>query len=55
MIANVSSAAPAMTGIRKAAILMIILGENSSAEIVKQLGEEEVQQSGDCARVLHHL
>ena len=52
MIANVSSAAPAMTGIRKAAILMIILGENSSAEIVKQLGEEEVQLiSREIARV----
>jgi flagellar motor switch protein FliG len=52
MINNVSNAAPAMSSIRKAAILMIILGENSSAEMVKQLSEDEVQLiSREIARV----
>ena len=38
--------APAVPGIRKAAILMIILGDQTSAEILRQLDEEEVQSIG---------
>src|SRR5271170_2986369 len=52
MINNVNTAIPPMTGIRKAAILMIILGEHASAELIKQLGEDEVQLvSREIARV----
>ena len=52
MINNVNTAVPPMTGIRKAAILMIILGEHSSAEMIKQLSEDEVQLvSREIARV----
>jgi len=41
-----------MAGIRKAAILMIILGDQTSAEIVRQLDEEEVQAIGrEVARI----
>ena len=36
----------AIPGIRKAAILMVMLGEEASAEILKQLEEEEVQVLG---------
>src|SRR5262245_49205361 len=35
-----------MSSIRKAAVLMIILGEGSSSEILKYLEEEEVQHIG---------
>jgi len=43
---------PTMPGIRKAAILMIILGDQISAEIVRQLDEEEVQAIGrEVARI----
>jgi flagellar motor switch protein FliG len=39
-------------GIRKAAILMVILGDQTSAEILRQLDEEEVQQIGhEVARI----
>ncbi len=44
MIANATPAgADALTGIRKAAMLLILLGDKSSAEIIKQLSEDEVQ------------
>ena len=47
--ANSNSSVP---GIRKAAILMIILGEQTSAEILRQLDEEEVQSIGrEVARI----
>jgi flagellar motor switch protein FliG len=52
MITNASIAAPPMPGVRKAAMLMILLGENTSAELAKQLSEEEVQViSREIARV----
>ena len=52
MIQNLESAAPLMPGLRKAAILMVILGEQLSAEILKQLDEEEVQTIGrEVARI----
>src|SRR5215472_5521039 len=51
MIQNLE-AAPSVPGIRKAAILMIILGDQTSAEILRQLDEEEVQALGrEVARI----
>jgi len=46
MITNVEAAAPPLPGIRKAAILMVILGDHVSAEILKQLEEDEVEEIG---------
>src|SRR5580658_7564612 len=47
MIANAiqgySTGAASFTGIRKAAILLIMIGDKCSAEIIKQLSEDEVQ------------
>jgi flagellar motor switch protein FliG len=44
MIANASpKSAESLTGIRKAAMLMVLLGDKASAEIIKQLSEDEVQ------------
>jgi flagellar motor switch protein FliG len=44
MIANAApKSADSLTGIRKAAMLLILLGDKSSAEIIKQLSEDEVQ------------
>ena len=51
MIQNLEQAAP-VPGIRKAAILLITLGEQTGAEILKQMDEEEVQAiSREVARV----
>jgi flagellar motor switch protein FliG len=44
MIANAVAKAPEpLTGVRKAAMLLILLGDKTSAELVKQLSEEEIQ------------
>jgi flagellar motor switch protein FliG len=52
MIQNVEHPAPPVPGIRKAAILMIILGDQTSAEILRQLDEDEVQAIGrEVARI----
>ena len=54
MIQNLAAVNPnsALPGIRKAAVLMIILGEQTSAEILRQLDEEEVQAIGrEVARI----
>ena len=54
MIQNVEAvnASTSLAGIRKAAILMIILGDQTSAEILRQLDEEEVQSIGrEVARI----
>jgi flagellar motor switch protein FliG len=54
MIQNVDAVNPNQTlpGTRKAAILLIILGEQTSAEILRQLDEEEVQMLGrEVARI----
>jgi len=53
MIQNLESTAVATTpGIRKAAILMIILGDQISGEILRQMDEEEVQAIGqEVARI----
>src|SRR5579872_219411 len=51
MIQNVESDPP-VPGIRKAAILLITLGETTSAEILKQMDEEEVHAiSREVARI----
>src|SRR5579884_3249716 len=51
MIQNVEQVIP-LPGIRKAAILLITLGEQTSAEILKQMDDEEVQAIGrEVARV----
>src|SRR5664279_4744238 len=42
MIANAKTAAVVLTGIEKAAILLIVLGDQASALIVKQLTENDV-------------
>ncbi len=55
MIQNLEKDSPnsSLPGIRKAAILMVILGEQISGEILKQLDEEEVQSLGrEVARVV---
>ena len=54
MIQNVDAVNPAtsLAGIRKAAILMIILGDQTSGEILRQLDDEEVQSIGrEVARI----
>lgn len=51
MIQNVEQPTP-LPGIRKAAILLITLGEQTSAEILKQMDEDEVEAIGrEVARV----
>jgi flagellar motor switch protein FliG len=44
MILNAKSDTAALTGVRKAAMLLIVLGEQSSAEILTQLSEEDIQK-----------
>jgi flagellar motor switch protein FliG len=46
MILNTTktSEAEAITGLRKAAMLLIVLGEQASAELLQQLAEDEVQK-----------
>jgi len=54
MIQNLETASstPTVPGIRKAAVLMIILGDQVSGEILRQLDEEEVQAIGkEVARI----
>ncbi len=53
MIQNLESASPPnVPGIRKAAILMIILGDQVTADILRQMDEEEVQAIGhEVARI----
>jgi flagellar motor switch protein FliG len=47
-----SNSSPNVPGIRKAAILMIILGDQVTAEILRQMDEEEVQAIGhEVARI----
>src|ERR1039457_7656263 len=46
MIQNLEAQAPPIPGIRKAAILLITLGEQTSGEILKQMDEEEVEAIG---------
>ncbi len=53
MIANAAKAAELiLPGIRKAAILVIVLGDQTGAELIRQLTEEEVQRiSREIARI----
>jgi len=53
MIANVEKASELiLPGLRKAAILLVVLGDQASAEFVRQLSEEEVQHvSKEVARI----
>jgi flagellar motor switch protein FliG len=52
VILNTPEPEKQLSGLRKAAILMIILGEEASAEILKNLDEEEVQTIGrEVARI----
>jgi flagellar motor switch protein FliG len=53
MIANAAKAPEQpLGGIRKAAMLLVLLGDKIGAEMVKQLSEEEVQQvSREVARL----
>jgi flagellar motor switch protein FliG len=53
MILNTTKAeGETMSGLRKAAMLLIVLGEQSAAELLSQLGEEDVQRvSREVARV----
>jgi flagellar motor switch protein FliG len=44
VIHNTKAAAEVMPGIRKAAILLITLGDQTSAELIKDLPEEDVQR-----------
>jgi flagellar motor switch protein FliG len=46
MITNLDTAPVPVPGIRKAAILMVTLGDHVSAEILKQLEEDEVEEIG---------
>src|SRR5215510_11733677 len=53
MIMNVPKAEPeALTGLRKAAMLLVVLGEEPSAQLLQQLSEDEVQKiSREVARL----
>jgi flagellar motor switch protein FliG len=53
MIQNLETASPAnVPGLRKAAILMIVLGDQVTAEILRQMDEEEVEAIGhEVARI----
>lgn len=44
--ATVAPSGSSISGLRKAAVLLITIGEMASAEIIKDLSEEEVQQIG---------
>jgi flagellar motor switch protein FliG len=41
---SASAIAPLLTGLQKSAILLIVLGDESSAELLKHLSEDEVQK-----------
>jgi flagellar motor switch protein FliG len=43
MIANAAPKDQDLTGIRKAAMMLVLLGDKASAEIIKQLSEDELQ------------
>jgi flagellar motor switch protein FliG len=52
MILNAKTDVEALTGVRKAAMLLIVLGEQSSAEILTQLSEDDIQKvSREVAKV----
>jgi flagellar motor switch protein FliG len=52
MIQNAEAVPNTIKGVRKSAILMIILGEAASSELMKQMDEDEIQEIGrEMARV----
>ena len=52
MILNTTMSEEQMPGVQKAAILMVIMGDQVSAEILRQLDEDEVQKvSREVARI----
>jgi flagellar motor switch protein FliG len=52
MIANAQQNVEALTGARKAAVLLILIGDEASSELLKQLSDDEVQLvSREIARV----
>jgi flagellar motor switch protein FliG len=52
MILNTQNSGEQLTGLQKAAVLLVILGDQVSADILKQLDEEEVQRvSREIARL----
>ncbi len=52
MILNAKPEIENLTGVRKAAMLLIVLGEQTSSDVLKQLSEEEIQKvSREVARV----
>ena len=52
MIQNADPVPAPLTGVRKAAILMIILGEAAGSELMKQMDEDEIQDIGrEVARI----
>jgi flagellar motor switch protein FliG len=44
MILNTSKSEESLSGLRKAAMLLVVLGEEASAQIMQQLSEEEIQR-----------
>ncbi|MGA7237699.1 MAG: flagellar motor switch protein FliG [Bryobacteraceae bacterium] len=52
MVVNVKPEIEHLTGVRKAAMLLIVLGEQSSSDILKHLSEDEIQKvSREVARI----
>lgn len=52
MIQNLETATPTIPGIRKSAILMVILGEAACSEVLKHMDEDEIQDIGrEIARI----
>ena len=52
MILNTTKSEETLPGLRKAAMLLIVLGEQSSADLLQQLAEEDVQKvSREVARI----
>jgi flagellar motor switch protein FliG len=52
MILNSKESVEALSGVRKAAMLLIVLGEQSSSEILTQLSEDDIQKvSREVARI----
>jgi flagellar motor switch protein FliG len=52
MAASASSGVPLLTGVQKCAILMVALGDQGSAELLKHLSEEEVQMVSNAIATL---
>jgi flagellar motor switch protein FliG len=52
MILNTKTSEETLSGLRKAAMLLVVLGEQASADLLQQLAEEDVQKvSREVARI----